>query len=149
MAETYKRVLNSVEYQNIFEIASSFKGEASIKTAASKINEKIGEAVRANAVVRKDENGETVLDTNGNPVNDLPSTITVEFSRAELDGFWRGLVEKIGDAETDVKSILILKVISKSLGMSGRFSKYETTTIDMNKVEEDLDEETVDEPLDD
>lgn len=140
MSETYTRELSQIEYNNVFELGTSFKGDASIKTAAAKINEKITEAVRAGVKTTKNEEGQES--------QSMPEKISVAFTRFELDGFWKGLVDKIREADTDVRQILVIKAISKALGMSKRFAKFEETEIALNLVEEELDA-SVEEELDD
>lgn len=110
-----KITLSSNEYRNIFELASTFKGDSSIKLSALRIMEKISQT--ANTASTKGEDDALVL----------PEKITVDFSTNELEGFWKGLVGYINDTAVTVDKVLIIKALAASMKMSKRFTKLEET----------------------
>lgn len=112
--------LNQYEYKNIFELATSFKGDTSTKLSALKVMEKITAEANKNVVVE----GETKT---------LPDTITVEFTKNELEGYWKGLVGYIGENKIPLSDVLIIKALATRLKMSKRFKALEESI----KVEED------------
>lgn len=110
-----KITLSSNEYRNIFELASTFKGDSSIKLSALRIMEKISQT--ANESSTKGEDDALVL----------PEKITVDFTTNELEGFWKGLVGYINDTAVTVDKVLIIKALAASMKMSKRFAKLEET----------------------
>lgn len=148
---TYPKSWIEAEYNNIFSLMSSLKtDEAGPRVAASSVIEKISAAVSAEV---KQEKVPAVLNTDGSiktpetTKNVYPAKITVNLTRAELDGVTVGMKEWLKKSEVSAEQILLLKAISKSFGISNRFNKHLDTILADIKVEEDLDPE-VEEPLD-
>lgn len=152
MAETYTKTLLEGEYNAVFALGSTFDGTEGPRFAATKINEKITEKVRAGATKKPklDEKGAIVNDENGNPVllDVYPASIEVTLTRAELDGYFIGIKETAKKPEAKSQDITLIGNISKSLGMSARFKKYADEVMLSIRVDEELDAEVVAEPLD-
>lgn len=152
MADTYTKTLQEGEYNAVFSLGNTFEGAEGPRFAATKINEKISEQVRARATKKPklDGSGVVVKDANGEDVLEdvFPSSISVELTRAELDGYFIGIKEVLKKPEVKSQDITLIGHISKSLGMSARFKKYSAEVMEAIKVEDDLDAEFVDEPLD-
>ena len=110
-----KITLLNGEYRNIFELASTFKGDTATKLAALKIMEKISKIVSDNTT--KNEDNEPVM----------PDSIEVDFTSNELEGYWKGIVGYIGDSEIGVDKVIVIKAIASKLKMSKRFEKLEET----------------------
>jgi hypothetical protein len=105
--------LNVAEYRNIFELASTFKGDTNVKLASLKVMEKISKEASSNTT--KDEEG-----------NDkLPESITVELTNTELEGYWKGIVGYVSDKSISVDKILLIKLLMPKLKLSKRFEKLE------------------------
>lgn len=117
---SFKIELNQYEYKNIFELATSFKGSTATKLSALKVMEKITTEANTNAVVEGD-------------TKTLPETITVEFTKNELEGYWKGLVGYIDENKIPLSDVLIIKTLATKLKLSKRFKALEDTI----KVEED------------
>lgn len=101
------------EYRTLFDLLSSFNGQANIKLIALKMMEKISALVNS---------GLTLNDKN-EPV--LPESIEVTFEKNELEAFWKGLVSYISNTEVTVDKIAIVKALSKVMKVSNRFAKLE------------------------
>lgn len=110
-----KITLTAGEYRNIFELASTFKGDSGVKLSALKVMEKISK--EASAGTTDGEDGE----------KKLPESITIELSNTELDGYWKGIVGYINNTEVTVDRILLIKALAGKLKMSKRFEKLEET----------------------
>ena len=153
MAVTYKKTLTQNDYMATFNLGAFFDGSETARFAASKVNEKIADQIRAGTrgVVILDEEKNPKLTADGKPETQFiqPSEIVVEFTRAELDGFFIGVRETLKKPEVKANEIFQINSVCKVLGMAGRFSKYsEGILATIEKIEEPLDEETVEEPLD-
>lgn len=105
------------EYRSIFELASTFKGDTSVKLSALKVMEKISK--EASIGTTKGEDGESKL----------PDTITVELSNGELDAYWKGIVGYISNTEVSVDKVLLIKTLCEKLKLSKRFAKLEETIV--------------------
>lgn len=101
------------EYRTLFDLLSSFNGQASIKLVALKMMEKISALVNS---------GLTLNDKNEQV---LPENIEVAFEKNELEAFWKGLVSYISNTEVTVDKIAIVKALSKVMKVSNRFAKLE------------------------
>ena len=150
--EVYKKTLNENEYNSVFNLVSSFKTEdPAARVGAASIVTKIQTAVQSGL---KDEVVPAVLDEIGKVVTPettrkiLPTSLVIDFSRAELDSISLGLKHWIKDVEITADKIIFAKAITKILGISNRFSKFlESILESIEKFEEPLDP-IVDEPLD-
>lgn len=116
----FKITLADYEYKNIFELATTFKGDTSTKLSALKVMEKITSEANANTT-----------EVDGNRV--LPASIEVEFTKNELEGYWKGLVGYIAETKIPLSDVLLIKTLATRLKMSKRFKALE----DSITVEED------------
>jgi hypothetical protein len=122
-----KITLSVGEYRNIFELASTFKGDSSVKLSALKVMEKISKEAGAGTV--DGENGEKTL----------PESITIDLSNSELNGYWKGIVGYINNTEVTVDRVLLIKALAGKLRMTKRFEKLEET-ISVSEDETPLDD---------
>lgn len=117
------------EYKHIFELATQFKGELSSKLASLRVSEKISKAAFENSVTDPTSGDKT-----------LPTSITVEFEKNELEGYWKGIVGYLSEPDTSLEKILVVKAICKSMGMSGRFAKLSASLSTIPEDETPLDD---------
>lgn len=153
LTETYTKKLTEAEYLGIFNLGAFFDGSEQARFAASKISEKIADAVRAGTreVVVLDEKNNPKLLADGSPetAQKAPESIEITLTRKELDGYYIGVKESLKKGTVKTSEIAQIKLICGSLGMSGRFAKYADEVVASIEVSKDgLDEETVEEPLD-
>ena len=146
---TYQRTWNEAAYNNIFQLMSAFKTEeVGPRVAASSVVEKISAAVSGQV---KSEKVPAVLNEDGSiktaetTKQVFPESITITLTRGEIDGVTVGIKEWLKKAEVSAEQILLLKLISKSFGISNRFNKHLESILDNIKVEEDVDPEIQDE----
>lgn len=113
----YVKILKLGEYRAIFDLATQFKGDISVKMSALKVIEKISKAANELATVGKKKEKQ------------LPEEITVEFDKSELEGYWKGIVDYVSDNSTTMDKILVVRSIAQVLGMSNRFSRLESEIV--------------------
>lgn len=131
MSDSIKVVLNFEEYNAIFGLAGTITGIYGT-VGASKVREII------TAEVQKYAKGD-----------DLPKSITVEFPKKVLDGFYLGLTEKVLEKDINTNSLMQIKAIATILKMKGRMEKFiDTEFAKIPTNEEDFDMDEVSEPFD-
>jgi hypothetical protein len=131
MSDTIKVVLGFEEYNAIFGLAGSISGVYGTVAAA-----KVRDIISTEA--QKYAKGE-----------ELPRSITVEFPKKTLDGFYLGLTEKVLEKEINTNNLIQIKAIASILKMKGRMEKFldaEFAKLPVNEDEFDMDE--VAEPFD-
>ena len=131
MSDTITIKLDNGQYNGIFGVASNFTGEKS-KIAATKIMDIIRDKVQASAEGEK-----------------LPETISVDFPKKVLDGFYIGITEKVKDEKITTQDVIQLKTVCQILKMKSRFEKFvdaELESIPENT--EAFDEDEITEPFD-
>lgn len=150
MSEIFKRELVEAEYNAIYNIGNAFKGAEGPRVAATKINEKISDKVRAGVVKKKvTETGKDGVETTVER-DVFPEKIELDLTRAELDGYFGGVKEVLKESETRAEQIAIIGAVCKTLGMFKRFSKHTDSVLaSIEAVTDDFDENINDEPLDD
>ena len=149
---TYKRVLNINEYKYIVPICRSFYGEEVARVTGEAVISKITDVVKKTVV-------DSGVDINTAKQEDYPKEISVEFDRSELDGLTIGFKTLIAGRPTadgekprqecSVSDITRIRVLSKTLGISRRIEDYLADVVKSAKVDEPVDDETVETPLDD
>ena len=103
LTETYTKKLTEAEYLGIFNLGAFFDGSEQARFAASKISEKIADAVRAGTreVVVLDEKNNPKLLADGSPetAQKAPESIEITLTRKELDGYYIGVKESLKKSE--------------------------------------------------
>lgn len=118
----YTKKLEVGVYRNIFELCTVIKGDLPVKLAALKVAEKISKASSENVTIN--DEGEKIL----------PSEVTIVFTKNELEGLWKGIVNFLSEKDTKVDSLVIVKSICSSIGFTKRFAKLEESL----EISEDL-----------
>jgi hypothetical protein len=153
MSETYKKTLTTDEYLSVYKLGEYFDGNETARFVASKINERISEAIRTKSTQTPavDDKNNPILDEAGKQKIKItpPEKIDLILTRSELDGFFLGVKETLKKPEVKSGDINLIGATCRSLGMSLRFEKYAESVISSIELNtEPLDDEQITDPLD-
>lgn len=153
MSDTFKKKLAFEDALAVVKLGGNFSVSEVSKFTAIKINERIVDFIRKNTKSEPafDENGLPILDEKKVQKIKLtpPENVEVEFSRAELDGFFIGVKETIQTAGVSASDVTMIGHICSLLGMNTRFVKYADSVLaSIKRDPSQLDSEIVDTPLD-
>lgn len=153
MSEKFEKTLEFEDSLAVIKLGSSFAGSDVAKFTALKLNERIADVIRKNTKTEPafDENKKPILDEKNVQKVRLvpPTTIKLEISRQELDGFFIGVKETVKAEGITTSDVTTIGYICSILGMNKRFIALAEATL--KKIERDespLDSEVIEEPLD-